>query len=390
MKKTLASISTILLLLSEPAQAAADGWMNVFVTETAGAGGSHYDYVIQNKSDLPITAIEWGRRSGCLGDPVLDPAQLGASTSFKAPAGFGASLKSGESGGVLVRFEGQGAGHQLTGFTLVGKSNNPLLNAGFVCIYRTDAKVWQYKAPILHDTQVPLYKLSLSPLSFEGDGAFHVITATLSGSDDQDTLPEVKLTSIRSSRSDFSIGSEVKEASIGTDDRSFQILGKPETLTVEYQITDAAGNQGFASATLTVTQPVDRTPPTLSVALSPVTIKVSNKFETVNATLTLKDLVDKAPTAKLVSIISDANDFSFAKDVANATLGKDDRSFRLLAKRTGNKDRVYKITYEASDAAGNKTSVTQTVTVVAEQKSQLQHLIDLLLDLLRRLLALFH
>ena len=55
-------------------------------------------------------------------------------------------------------------------------------------------------------------------------------------------------------------------------------------------------------------------------------------------------------------------------DIQEADLGTYDRSFSLRAERSGlGNDRVYTITYEATDASGNETSATAEVTVPHDQ-----------------------
>lgn len=391
MKKALLNSATALVLLSVPGiarAAAADGWINVFVSQKSVPAGTQYDYVIQNKSDIAITSIEIGRKNGCIGDPALEASTLADKASFKAPEGWVSSVRSAENASVFVRFDGKSSERRISGFSLVG--SNPLLASGFVCIYRADAKVWQYKAALLVDNAAPRLTLSLSPVSLQSDTLFHEINASLSGSDEIDTAPQVKFLSIKSSRSDFDFSKEVKDAAIGTDDRKFQVLAdKLGNYIVEYEISDAAGNKAFSSANIAIVAGADKIAPTLSVALSPNSIIASNKLESISATITVKDNVDKAPTVKLISISSDAKDFVYATDVKNAVLNSDDRSFQLMAERSNNVDRVYKITYEAKDSAGNKTTIVQTVTIKAETKSALEKLVEAVVSLLLKLLALF-
>jgi hypothetical protein len=391
MKKTLLHSAAAFVLLSAPGiarAAVADGWMNVFVSQKSISGGTQYDYVVQNKSEIAITAIEIGRSNGCIGDPAMDPATLSDKSTFKAPEGWSSSIRSGENGSVFVRFEGKSTDPRISGFSLLG--NNPLLASGFVCIYRADAKVWQYRASLLIDNQAPRLNLTLSPASLQSDTLFHEINATVSGSDDVDTAPQVKLLSIKSSRSDFDFSKEVKDAGIGSDDRKFQILAdKVGDFIAEYEISDAAGNRAFSTATVSIVAGADKLAPVLTVALSPNNIIATNKLESVTATITIKDNQDKAPTVKLISITSDAKDFVYATDVKNAVLNSDDRSFQLMAERSNSIDRVYRITYEAKDSAGNKSSVVSSVTIKADTRSALEKLVDAVVSLLLKLLALF-
>jgi len=84
------------------------------------------------------------------------------------------------------------------------------------------------------------------------------------------------------------------------------------------------------------------------------------------------DKCDPNPTVRLVSIKSSepsngVGDGSTSEDI-QATFGTDERTFLLRAKRSGAGDGwVYTVTYEASDASGNKTTRQATVTVPKSQ-----------------------
>jgi hypothetical protein len=122
-------------------------------------------------------------------------------------------------------------------------------------------------------------------------------------------------------------------------------------------------------------QRLDTTPPTLSVTLSPVTLwPPSDKLVPITATVTVKDDYDPSPEIKLESIT--ANEVLDKDDIKDAQLGTDDRSFKLRAERDGKDSdhkkqdrtdkhlgRIYTVTYSATDASGNKTTASATVTV---------------------------
>lgn len=114
--------------------------------------------------------------------------------------------------------------------------------------------------------------------------------------------------------------------------------------------------------------PIDTTPPTLSVTLSPATLwPPSGKLVSVNATIAVQDDYDPEPEIKLESIT--ASEALDANDIQDAQLGTDDRSFSLVAKRAGTNQagRIYTVTYSASDASGNKATASTTVTVPHDQ-----------------------
>lgn len=113
---------------------------------------------------------------------------------------------------------------------------------------------------------------------------------------------------------------------------------------------------------------VDQTPPQLSVTLSPTALWPPNhRLEEIVATISVEDDIDPHPLVRLVSITSSEPDNGLGDgdtpdDVQGAELGTDDRSFFLRAERSGTGvDRVYTVTYQATDAAGNTTTVITKV-----------------------------
>ncbi len=118
-------------------------------------------------------------------------------------------------------------------------------------------------------------------------------------------------------------------------------------------------------ATLTVPlQRLDNIPPSFSVNLSPNTILAqANKFFAVNATFLLKDDYDRSPEIKLESIT--ANEPFDAADIRDASIGLDDRYLKFRAMSKNPAGRIYTVTYSATDASGNQTMASATVTVIA-------------------------
>jgi hypothetical protein len=109
--------------------------------------------------------------------------------------------------------------------------------------------------------------------------------------------------------------------------------------------------------------PPDTLPPTLTVSLSPDSIWPPNgKMVTVTATITATDNMDPHPAVRLVSITTNEG---AADDIAGATFGTDDRQFQVRARRTGEQKegREYRVTYSATDAAGNATTVMKIVRI---------------------------
>ena len=147
-------------------------------------------------------------------------------------------------------------------------------------------------------------------------------------------------------------------------------LFKLGTTTVTWSATDDSKNVGHATQQVNI---VDTTPPDLTVQLSPTVLWPPNhKLVTITATITVTDKCDPNPTIRLVSITSNEPDNRLGdgnqpNDI-QATSGTDDRTFLLRSERGGRgSGRVYTVTYEASDASGNKTTKQATVTVPKNQ-----------------------
>lgn len=115
-------------------------------------------------------------------------------------------------------------------------------------------------------------------------------------------------------------------------------------------------------------EPLDTTPPSLTVSVSPSTLWPPNdKLVPVIVTITVSDDYDPQPEIKLESII--ANEALNSSDAKDVEPGTDDRSFSLAAKRAGSNmaGRIYTITYSATDGSGNKATASATVTVPHDQ-----------------------
>ncbi len=107
---------------------------------------------------------------------------------------------------------------------------------------------------------------------------------------------------------------------------------------------------------------LDVTPPSLMVILSPDTFVSKDKqMVAVKASFILKDDYDHMPEIKLESIT--ANEFLEPNDIRDASYGLDDRYFKLRAASTSMVGRVYTVTYSATDATGNQTIASATVSV---------------------------
>ncbi len=108
---------------------------------------------------------------------------------------------------------------------------------------------------------------------------------------------------------------------------------------------------------------LDTSPPKLAVTLTPNSLTPArDKFVAINASFSIKgDNYDHLPEIKLESIT--ANEPLGTDDIRDASFGLDDRYFKLRAEQQGQAERVYQISYSATDASGNKTIAEAAVTV---------------------------
>jgi K319L-like, PKD domain len=159
-----------------------------------------------------------------------------------------------------------------------------------------------------------------------------------------------------------------------TDDANNSVVGKaaivPLTLGMgshAYTLT-VTNTSGLSAQAKTKVAVVDTASPTLTVSLSPNYLQPPNhKLVQVTATVKVSDACDAKPTVQLVSITStdpiDADDVQ-AVGGGPVPFGTDVRSFRLAAELNHNgSDRVYTVTYQATDASGNTTVASAQVGV---------------------------
>jgi predicted extracellular nuclease len=109
----------------------------------------------------------------------------------------------------------------------------------------------------------------------------------------------------------------------------------------------------------------EATPPVVDISLSADTLwPVNHKYTEVTAIVDVTD-ADPNPIVELVSVISNQTDDGFGDGKTTDDIDiVDDFTFMLRAERSGkDKDRVYTITYRITDACGNTTIATATVTV---------------------------
>jgi len=139
-------------------------------------------------------------------------------------------------------------------------------------------------------------------------------------------------------------------------------------------VPDAGQTQAYRSIQFENGRGADVTPPTLSVTLTPNTLWPANhQLATVRANIQVSDDTDPHPTVTLVSVTNSEPDDGLGdgdtpNDIQGAAFGTDDREFLLRAERSGKgRGRVYTVTYRATDASGNATTVTVQVNVPHDQ-----------------------
>jgi hypothetical protein len=116
---------------------------------------------------------------------------------------------------------------------------------------------------------------------------------------------------------------------------------------------------------------LDNKPPSFTVKLNPSLLQsLNNKLVPVKASFTIKDDYDRKPEIKLESIT--ANEPVEPDDISDASIGLDDRYLLLRASHKGDADRIYTVTYSATDASGNQTLASATVSVPHNQTEMIK------------------
>ncbi len=117
----------------------------------------------------------------------------------------------------------------------------------------------------------------------------------------------------------------------------------------------------------------DEIAPTLDVSLTPDQLWPANhKYVTVQATVTAADNFDPNPTITLLSVTSNEPDNEQGNgdgNTINDIVILDDFTFQLRAERSAQgTGRIYTITYQVTDACGNVSIQSATVTVPKSMK----------------------
>ena len=113
--------------------------------------------------------------------------------------------------------------------------------------------------------------------------------------------------------------------------------------------------------------------PELEVTVTPDMLWPPNhKYVDVAATVVATDNFDPYPTVELVSVTSDEPDAGLdEEDLPEDIVIVSDYNFQLRAERWDEGDgRTYTITYRVTDACGNSTLASATVTVPHDQREK--------------------
>ena len=128
--------------------------------------------------------------------------------------------------------------------------------------------------------------------------------------------------------------------------------------------------------TTTLVNVLDTTPPSLQMTLTPTVLwPADHRLVRIDATVTSSDSCGSAPVQVVLTSITNSQadnglgDGDTARDIQEASYGTFDTTFLLRAERAGNDTagRTYTIKYTATDASGNQTPMTTTVSVPLSQ-----------------------
>ncbi|MBT2658642.1 hypothetical protein J7E81_26060 [Bacillus sp. ISL-18] len=142
---------------------------------------------------------------------------------------------------------------------------------------------------------------------------------------------------------------------------------------VQFRSIDYAGNVEEAKS---IEVKIDKTAPILNVSFDNSVITDRNhKLVPIKALVASADNLSGISTIELVSIISNQldngkGDGNTTQDIQGAEFGTSDTDFLVRAERSGSGDRIYTVTYKASDKAGNYVISTQNIVVLHDNSKK--------------------
>jgi len=142
------------------------------------------------------------------------------------------------------------------------------------------------------------------------------------------------------------------------------------TETASTTLTCSATNAVGLSNSISVTIKIDKTPPTMTCSATPNSLWPPNhKMVNVTTSVTMNDSLSGASGFTLTSVTSNEpdeglGDGDVANDIQGWAIGTADTAGSLRAERSGSgTGRIYTLSYEGKDAAGNTTPCSVTVKV---------------------------
>ncbi len=239
----------------------------------------------------------------------------------------------------------------------------PDLAASFFCGSANDVKILLNPFPP-SDTIPPITTATPSPAP-NGNGWNNAdVTVNLNATDNPggSGVKEIQF---------FFSGAQLGSGTVSGSTASVMISAEGTTI-LTYFAKDNAGNQ---EAPNTLTIRIDKTSPTLACSVSPNTLWPPNhKMVAVTASVTVTDLTSGSAGFILTSVTSSEpdeglGDGDFPNDIQGFIVGTSDTSGLLRAERSGiGNGRVYNLTYEGMDLAGNLATCSVTVTVPHDQR----------------------
>ena len=208
-----------------------------------------------------------------------------------------------------------------------------------------------------YDTQAPVTKATVSGKEHKG-WYKEAVDITLNAADDKSGI----------ARTEYKVNNSEWQTYLGP----IHVAAQGENY-VQYRSTDLAGNM---EETQSVTVKIDKTAPTLNVSFNLNVLTARNHTLTpIKATVTGTDNLSGVNKLELVSITSNQTDNgegdgNTVGDIQGADYGTFDTEFLLRAERSGSGDRVYTVTYTATDLAGN--SVTQSKEIVVKHSASVK------------------